>query len=142
MEQTYLIEAESKKSTFSNEYWTNEIEGKTVTLKVTVMWRWGEFSITITEDQKNKIKNSDTVLISDYDYEFISTEDGCERFVEIQDEENYSENELTKIYSSMYGDVDDEEYEVYDENIMEENGWSLLDTTYEICGGVNFKKVE
>ena len=27
-------------------------------------------------------------------------------------------------------------------NYMEENGWDLADTTYEINGGVDFKKVE
>ena len=39
----------------------------------------------------------------------------------------------------MYEDVDEE---IYDESFMEENGWDLSDTTYEINGGVDFKKVE
>ena len=58
-----------------------------------------------------------------------------ERFIEIVNEENYSEGELNLIYKSMYEDID-EEY--FDETYMEENGWDLSDTTYEITGGVEF----
>ena len=140
MENTYLIEPKVKKSTFSNEYWTNNVNGKSVTIIVTIMWRWGEFSITITEDQKKKIENSDKLLLSDYEYEFISMDDGCERFIEIQNEDTFSKQELDKIYKTMYEDTDEELYD--DELFMEENGWDLADTTYEINGGVDFKKVE
>ena len=139
MENTYLIEPKVKKSTFSNEYWTNNVNGKSVTIIVTIMWRWGEFSITITEDQKKKIENSDKLLLSDYEYEFISMDDGCERFIEIQNEDTFSKQELDKIYKTMYEDTNEE---LYDELFMEENGWDLADTTYEINGGVDFKKVE
>ena len=139
MENTYLIEPKVKKSTFSNEYWTNNVNGKSVTIIVTIMWRWGEFSITITEDQKKKIENSDKLLLSDYEYEFISMDDGCERFIEIQNEDTFSKQELDKIYKTMYEDTDEE---LYDELFMEENGWDLADTTYEINGSVDFKKVE
>lgn len=138
MESTYIIEPKVKKSTFSNEYWTNEVNGKSVTITVTIMWRWGEFSITITEDQKKKIENSDELLLSDYEYEFISTDDGCERFIEIQNEDSFSKQELEKIYETMYEDTDEE---LYDELFMEENGWDLADTTYEINGGIDFKKI-
>lgn len=139
MKATYLIEPKFKKSTFSNEYWTNEVNGKSVTIMVSIMWRWGEFSITLTEDQKKKIENSDELLLSDYNYEFISTDDGCERFIEIQNEDSFSKQELEKIYETMYEDVDEE---IYDESFMEENGWDLSDTTYEINGGIDFKKIE
>ena len=39
MENTYLIEPKVKKSTFSNEFWTNNVNGKSVTIIVTIMWR-------------------------------------------------------------------------------------------------------
>ena len=66
-------------------------------------------------------------------------DDGCERFIEIQNEDTFSKQELDKIYKTMYEDTDEE---LYDELFMEENGWDLADTTYEINGGVDFKKVE
>ena len=131
--KTYIVKPKYKKSSVSNEYWTNIINDKVVTLIVSVQWRWSSFSINLNEVEKKEVEESDHLLLSDYDYDFIETDDGCERFIEIKDENNYSEGELNLIYKSMYEDLE-EEY--YDETYMEENGWDLSDTTYEISGGV------
>ena len=85
----------------------------------------------------DKVLFSDHLLLSDYDYDFIETDDGCERFIEIKDEDNYTEGELNLIYKSIYEDLE-EEY--FDETYMEENGWDLSDTTYEISGGVELEE--
>ena len=131
---SYIVSPKFKKSSFSNEYWTNKINNKIVTIIVTVMWRWSSFSINLNDDEKEKEENLENLLLSDYDYDFIETDDGCERFIEIKDEKKYSEDELNLIYKSMYEDLE-EEY--YDETYMEENGWDLSDTTYEISDGVD-----
>ena len=131
--KTYIVKPKYKKSSLSNEYWTNIINNKSVTVIVTVLWRWSEFSINLTDKEKIEIEGSDHLLLSDYNYDFIETDDGCERIIEIQDENDYSEEEIKMIYESMYEDID-EEY--FDETYMEENGWDLSDTTYEITGGV------
>ena len=73
------------------------------------------------------------MLLSDYNYDFIETDDGCDRYIDIQNEKDYTARELKMIYESMYEDID-EEY--FDETYMEENGWDLSDTTYDITGGV------
>ena len=130
---TYIVKPKYKKSTISNEYWTNMINNKPVTLIVSVQWRWSSFTINLNDEEKEKVEKSEHLLLSDYDYDFIETDDGCERFIEIKDENNYSEGELNLIYKSMYEDLE-EEY--FDETYMEENGWDLSDTTYEITGGV------
>ena len=131
--KTYIVKPKYKKSSFSNEYWTNFINNKPVTVLVTVQWRWSSFSINLNDEQKKQVEESEHLLLSDYDYDFIETDDGCERFIEIKDENNYSEGELKLIYESMYEDIE-EEY--FDETYMEENGWDISDTTYEISGGV------
>ena len=131
--KTYIVKPKYKKSTSSNEYWTNTINNKSVTVVVTVLWRWSEFSINLNEVEKKKVEESDYLLLSDYDYDFIETNDGCDRYIEIKDENNYSEDEIKLIYESMYEDLE-EEY--FDETYMEENGWDLSDTTYEISGSV------
>ena len=131
--KTYIVKPKYKKSSVSNEYWTNMINNKDVTVIVTVIWRWSEFSINLNDEEKKKVEVSDHLLLSDYDYDFIETDDGCERIVEIQDENDYSEGEINMIYESIYEDID-EEY--FDETYIEENGWDLSDTTYEITGGV------
>ena len=130
---TYIVKPKYKKSTISNEYWTNMINNKPVTLIVSVQWRWSSFTINLNDEEKKVVEKSDHLLLSDYDYDFIETDDGCERFIEIKDENNYSKGELNLIYKSIYEDLE-EEY--FDETFMEENGWDLSDTTYEISGGV------
>ena len=135
--KTYIIKPKYKKSSLSNEYWTNMINNKSVTVVVTVLWRWSEFSINLNDEDKVLVEESEHLLLSDYDYDFIETDDGCERIIEIQDENDYSEEEIKMIYESMYEDID-EEY--FDETYMEENGWDLSDTTYEITGGVELEE--
>ena len=135
--KTYIVKPKYKKSSFSNEYWTNTINNKSVTVLVTVQWRWSEFSINLNDEEKVLVEESDNLLLSDYDYDFIETDDGCDRFIEIQDENDYSGEEIKMIYESMYEDID-EEY--FDETYMEENGWDLSDTTYEISGGVELEE--
>ena len=131
--KTYIVKPKYKKSTSSNEYWTNTINNKSVTVIVTILWRWSEFSINLTDEDKKKVEKSDHLLLSDYDYDFIETDDGCDRYIDIQNEKDFTARELKMIYESMYEDID-EEY--FDETYMEENGWDLSDTTYEITGGV------
>lgn len=137
MSKTYIVKPKYKKSSFSNEYWTNFINNKSVTLLVTVQWRWSSFGINLNDEEKKKVEESDHLLLSDYDYEFIETDDGCDRFIDIQNEINYTSHELNLIYKSLYEDID-EEY--FDETFMEENGWDLSDTTYEISGGVDLEE--
>ena len=137
MSKAYIVKPKYKKSSFSNEYWTNFINNKTVTLVVTVQWRWSSFNINLNEEEKKAVEESEDLLLSDYDYDFIETDDGCERFIEILNEMNYTTNDIDLIYKSMYEDID-EEY--FDETFMEENGWDLSDTTYEISGGVELEE--
>ena len=131
--KTYIVKPKYKKSSFSNEYWTNTINNKSVTVLVTVQWRWSEFSINLNDEEKVLVEESDNLLLSDYDYDFIETDDGCDRIIDIQNEMNYTANELKMIYQSMYEDIDEL---IFDETYMEENGWDISDTTYEIYGGV------
>ena len=135
--KTYIVKPKYKKSSLSNEYWTNIINDKVVTLIVSVQWRWSSFSINLNDEEKKQVEESEHLLLSDYNYDFIETDDGCERFIEILNENEYTQGELNLIYNSMYEDID-EEY--FDETYMEENGWDLSDTTYEISGGVELEE--
>jgi len=137
MKKTYIVKPKYKKSSLSNEYWTNIINDKQVTLIVSVQWRWSSFNINLNDEEKVIVEECEHLLLSDYDYDFIETDDGCERFIEIKDENNYTEKDLNLIYKSIYEDLE-EEY--YDETYMEENGWDLSDTTYEITGGVELEE--
>ena len=106
--KTYIVKPKYKKSSLSNEYWTNIINNKPVTIIISVQWRWSSFNINLNDDDKKKVENSEHLLLSDYDYDFIETDDGCERFIEIKDENDYTARELKMIYESMYEDIEEE----------------------------------
>ena len=82
--KTYIVKPKYKKSSVSNEYWTNFINNKPVTVVVTVQWRRSSFNINLNDEKKKKVEKSEHLLLSDYDYDFIEKDDGCDRFIEIE----------------------------------------------------------
>ena len=135
--KTYIVKPKYKKSSLSNEYWTNIINNKSVTIVISIQWRWSSFNINLNDEEKKTVEESEHLLLSDYDYDFIETDDGCERFIEIKGEKDYTARELKMIYESIYEDIEEE---IFNETFMEENGWDLSDTTYEISGGVELEE--
>ena len=135
--KTYIVKPKYKKSSLSNEYWTNIINNKSVIIVISIQWRWSSFNINLNDEEKKTVEESEHLLLSDYDYDFIETDDGCERFIDIKNEKDYTARELKMIYESMYEDIEEE---IFDETFMEENGWDLSDTTYEISGGVELEE--
>jgi len=132
--KTYSVSAESKNSTYTNEYYSNSICGKKVVLIITTAWRWGEFTISIYEKDKESILQLNPLIINDHCGEFISTENGWQDDVEIQNFDSYSDEEKLAIYESVFEDVENKV--LHDSCVLEdENGWELDDTIYEIyCG--------
>lgn len=137
----YLVTPSYKKSTYSNELWTNTINNKNVTMVNTVMWRTGEFIVKLYDKEYEELLEEDNIIINDHCGEFISTDDGCERTVEIKDIEKYSEEEKKEIYDLIYEDVEDEIL-LEDDVLEEEKGWMLDDTIYEIYGGFELELQE
>lgn len=139
--QQYLIEPKYKKSVCEEQIWTNTLKsGKKVAVKVGNVYRWGHFHITINEEEKGDILTKDIILINDYeDYELISMWDGgCDFWLDIVDEDKYSEEEINEINELLYksaeeeDDDDDELYEDYDEEKMCENGWDETECEYTL----------
>ena len=137
----YLVTPCYKKSTYSNEIWTNTVNNKTVTMINTVMWRWGEVIVNIYDKEYEELSKEDNIIINDHSGEFISTDDGCERTLEIKDIEKYSEEEKKEIYDLIYEDVEEEIW-LDDDVLEEEKGWVLDDTIYEIYGGFELELQE
>jgi hypothetical protein len=136
----YLIEPELKKSTYEEQIWTNKLKNnKTVSVKVGNLFRWGSFYIDLDEKEKKELCKKDNILVNDYDnFELIEMWDGgCDFWVDIVDEDNYTEQEIQEINSMIYdwpnGECpDDEDEEGYDEQKMELNGWYETDCEYYI----------
>ena len=78
----------------------------------------------------------DEIILSDYDIEFISSDDCFKMDSEIKDENKYSEKFISKIVKHIYGPDEDDDDDDDDEfceggiDALDENGWSSGDVTY------------
>ena len=156
----YRITSGYKKATYQTEQWTNVLEnGKTVTLHVTTLFRSGNFEIRLTDGEKKDIlETSDMITLNDYDHSLERLWDGCDLCVEIIAKDSYEDMELKEIHGLMYtedylnstssyndkynSDNDYNSDNEYSEDIMESNGWQLVDTIYKIAKGCRLEALE
>ena len=153
----YRITPSYKKTTYQTEQWTNVLEnGKTVTLHVITLFRSGNFEIRLTEGEKRDILDtSDMITLNDYDHSLERLWDGCDLCVEIIAKSSYETMELREIKGLIYTEDflnsttsydynNDNEYNSdneYSEDIMESNGWELVDTIYKIAKGCSLEPI-
>ena len=152
----YLIEPVYKKSACEEQIWRNTLNNeKSVSVKVGNLYRWGSFYIDLDDTEKSELLKKETVLLNEYeDFELIEMWDGgCDFWVEVVDEDNFTEEEKDEINKLIYNwpekhtdDEDDENYdednENYDEDKMEANGWIEYDCEYILNGPFKLEKVE
>jgi predicted Fe-S protein YdhL (DUF1289 family) len=132
--ELYTLTNKYKKCSLENDYFTKYIMGKKVTLIITTIFRWGEFEVNLTDEEKKNIMSKDTICLNDYDFCFVSNIDGCERIEEIENLESYTEEEKRAIYNDIYEDDDNEV--LLNSMELEDNDWELYDTIYEIEGEI------
>tara|TARA_Y100000816_G_scaffold292623_1_gene289217 strand:- start:5979 stop:6410 length:432 start_codon:yes stop_codon:yes gene_type:complete len=137
----YTLTNEYKKSSYENDYYRKTILGRTVTLIITTVYRWGEFDITLTDEEKEKIMSEQTVCVNDYDFSFVSNVDGCEKTEEIEDFDEYNDEEKKAICEDIYEDVENRVL-FHTSELEDDRGWDLAETIYEIVGGVELNEVE
>ena len=130
----YTVTNEYKKASYENARYSKMIMGKRVILIITTIFRWGEFEVNLSEKEKEKMLSEDIVVLNDYDSSFVSNIDGCEQTDEIENLNNYSDEEKKAIFKNIYEDIEDET--LFDVSELEDDGWDLDDTIYEIVGGV------
>ena len=143
-ERKYIIKPDYKKSVYEKEKWHNTLNnGRNVSIIVTSFYRSGSFEITLTEEEKDEIIGKDEICFDNYYAEMIEMWDGCDLYVDIEKYDTFSELEIKEINNLIYCDNNEEcEYESdgeysYDVEILENNGWIPLNTTYGFsCGGI------
>ena len=148
--KTYKITANYKKSTYQEEHWVNKLKnGRYVTLYVTTFFRWGTFEVSLTDQQKKEILEKEDIILNDYHCSMEEMWDGCERYIELQEEDSYSPEEIKQIHRLMYcEDLDDSGYEYdsdndeFQEDILDANGWDLDDTIYGFTTGCELENIE
>jgi len=144
--KTYSLTADYKKCTYQIEHWTNDINGKTVTLLVYNYFYWGTFEIVLTDKEKDEILKKDSIILNDYCISCPELDSGCDQYEEIENEESYTEEELLEINSLIYRPIDDEDYDSDEEysldtSVLEQNGWSMDDTIYGIDTGCELELI-
>lgn len=141
-EEVYKLRNTYKKSIYQTEQWKNVLEnGKKVCYEVTTYFRWGTFEVELSKKELNELLLKDEIILNDIPgccVEELS--DGCDRYEKIVNENNYSEEELKEIHHLLFFNCDDPDSydsgcDSLDEDILDNNGWSMDDTIYGISSG-------
>jgi hypothetical protein len=137
--KVYHITSEYNKSTYQTEQWNNILSnGKPVCCEITNYFYWGTFEIELTDKEKEEILKKSSIILNDYAGVSVeSLDDGFNSSVEICNKENFTPEELKEIHRLIYLDPDDEksytsDCTTVDEDVLEQNGWSMDDTIYGI----------
>ena len=142
----YIISPEFKKSFIETTHYTKVISTqKLVTVLYTTVWRNGSATIWLNPVEKNDILETEGINITEYQHEFRESTDSCDVYVDLQDEHDYTEDEVNEILESACEPVDDADADEdgpaeltimnCDPYIMEnEGGWILDETHYYIEG--------
>ena len=142
----YIISPECKKSFIETAHYTKVISTqKMVTILYTTVWRNGSATIWLNPDEKSNILETEGICLTEYQYEFRGSTDSCDVYVDLQDEHDYTEDEVKEILESACELVDDADVVEdgpaeltimdCDPYIMEnEGGWALDETHYYIEG--------
>ena len=145
----YTLTPTYKKSVCDTEYWTRNIDDKTVTISVNNVYRWGDFTIELTDKDKDELLELDEINLSEYNYELDSMWDGgCDFWIDIQNEDKFSEEEKEKINNLIYQwqepiqEDEDEDDDGYSYEKLEHNGWYQTDGEVTIGCKCELKEIE
>ena len=127
----YTIKSIYKKSTFEEQDWVNTLStGNPVLVKVNNVYRWGDFTIELTDIERDELLKKVEVRLDDYEHELIEMWDGgCDFWIDIIDEDDYTTEEQEEINNLLYKwkddipEYEDEDDEGYSYEKMEQNGW-------------------
>jgi hypothetical protein len=140
--KVYRLTADYKKSTYQTEQWNNTLSnGKHVRFEITNYFYWGTFEIELTDNEKEEILKKNSIILNDYAGVSVeSLDSGCDYSDEICNKERFTPKELKEIHRLIYLDPDDKESytndcDDVDEDVLEQNGWSMDDTIYGIDTG-------
>ena len=140
----YIISPDCKKSFIETAHYTKVISTqKLVTILYTTVWRNGSATILLNPVEKSDMLETEGICLTEYQHEFRESTDSCDVYVDLQDEHDYTEDEVKEILESACEQVDDVDEDGpaeltimdCDPYIMENEGeWILDETHYYIEG--------
>jgi len=145
----YIATPAHRRSSYETEQWSTTLKnGNSAAIEITTFFRYGEFSIYLTDAEKKEVLALDEIVLTDWNCEFICNTDGFCKRVEIPNKHKYTPEELEEISRSIHtcnkmdhgpdsaihecgedADTDIDDGCFYDET-LEENGWGLDETIY------------
>ena len=129
----FTITPKLTKSMYDEETWSNTLKnGKKIYITIVSYWRWGEFGIDLSPSEYDEVSNSNTIVVSDYDYEFYSSHDCKRRDIIIENKNNFNKDELEEINNIFEAENL--------EDFLCENGWISGDVTYTITDGCDLEE--
>jgi len=148
------------KSSYETEQWSTTLKnGNNAAIEITTFFHYGEFSLYLTDAEKDEVLALDEVVLTDWNCEFICNNDGFCKRVEIPNKHQYTTEELEEISRSVHmcnktdhgpdsmihecdedAETDIDEGCFYDET-LEKNGWCLDETIYGFQCKCDLEKV-
>ena len=137
----YLVTPSYKKSVYEELMYTKYYGDTRVSLKVTKIWRYGEFEVDLTISESKEIIKLNEVNLNEYCTCAASTDNLVEYDAEVLNIDKYDEELQKQINLDVFEDVDNET--PYDDAaLVDEHDWDVDDTLYSIVGGVELDKDE
>jgi len=137
----HLVTPLYKKSVYEDIIHTKWYGGTRVSLKITKIWRYGEFNIELTDSESKEIVKLNEVDLNKYYTEVVCTDNLYDYDAEVIDIDKYDEELQKQINLDVFEDADNES--PYDEvELVDEHDWEVDDTLYSIVGGVELDKDE
>jgi hypothetical protein len=129
----YVLIPHYSKSLTETQFWNRTLKnGKSVTLKVSNVYRCFQFEIELNDVEKAEMLKMDTIPLDNYSFTPDETE-GCDCWREIINEADFTEEEKAEI--------DEENIDV--DFLFESDEWkSASDISYEIICGCSFAENE
>ena len=149
--QFFKIKPTKEKQVICKELWENVLKNKKkVIFSLETVYNTAEFKLHINKSEYEKIKNSNYITINDYTFQLIHLSINNDMYLDIENKNNYSKEELNEIDSLIYGCdkskenllkqdgiIDEDIEDMLDDTIFSEkkiilNNWKLKDTIYKI----------
>jgi hypothetical protein len=139
LDKTYRLRPVDKNAIYTTEHWSNTLStGNRVELLYTQIWRSGSFVVELSEDKKTEIAQGGGIAVKDLVYEVEDLNDGWYECHEILAEDSFTEEELCEIKTLQTNS----DCEMINSDILEENGWMLDNTVYEIISDCAVRLME
>jgi hypothetical protein len=138
-ETCYLVTPSYKKSVYEELMYTKYYDDNRVSLKVTKIWRYGQFHVDLTDSEAKEIVTLDEVNLNKYCTEVVCTDNLYDYESEVIDIDKYDKELQEQINLDVF---DDNETPYDDAELVDERDWELDDTLYSIVGGVEIDNIK